>query len=490
MDRALESGSNLDEHGELLAPGTRVGDFVIDRVLGAGGFGTVYAATNPLIARRVAIKVLALRYSVDPHAVSRFLMEARVVNQVRHKNIVDIAAFDRLIDGRHYHVMEYLRGETLEQLLARRGRLPLAEAAPLFTGVAAALTAAHRRGIAHRDLKPANIFVIDDGGVLTPKIIDFGIAKLSSDETGAAKTKSGTLLGTPRYMSPEQARGKSVDHRSDIYSFGLVIYETLTGTSPFNGADDLEILVKHASHQPDPPCARFAGLPKAIDAIVLPMLDKDPERRPASLLPVARLLERAALGEEIDLHELAPERSSGKQAEPGISADDTLPIERESGEPVRTDRRTKRPTTLILIAAAALLAAGAWIFRPDASRLPTTASASVPVAPTSSATAATTTSIAPLAAAISGRVEIRIEGTPSNTEVLGPDGVKLGNAPGTIEVARRSEPLELTFRRTGWIEEARVVIPSAPQALRVDMRRRAAARANRAGPDDSENPFR
>ena len=154
-------------------------------MIGTGGFGTVYEGEQPLIGKRVAIKVLARRYSGDPEAVSRFVSEARVANQIRHRNIVGSFSFGTLPDGRRYHVMDFVEGETLDAMIRQRGALPVDEAIQILRGVASALDAAHKKDVVHRDLKPANVLVGREEGVLVPKVIDFGIAKLLSDDEHA-----------------------------------------------------------------------------------------------------------------------------------------------------------------------------------------------------------------------------------------------------------------------------------------------------------------
>src|SRR5262245_5910185 len=188
-----------------LQPGTTVGEYQVEGKLGEGGFGAVYRAVHPLIGKHAAIKVLNRQYSSNPQMVSRFIAEARAVNQIRHKSIIDIFSFGTLEDGRQYYVMELLEGVTLDKFIKRNGRLSPEVAIPVLRSVARALDAAHAAGIAHRDLKPENIFLtFDEDGVIVPKLLDFGIAKLLGDSalTGH-RTRTGTPMGTPHYMSPE-----------------------------------------------------------------------------------------------------------------------------------------------------------------------------------------------------------------------------------------------------------------------------------------------
>jgi eukaryotic-like serine/threonine-protein kinase len=171
-----------------LAPGTVVGEYRIDRKIGRGAFGSVYQASHPVIGKLVAIKILARKYSVEPEMVNRFVTEARAVNQIRHRNIIDIFSFGTLPDGRAFYVMELLEGETLQTRLVRAGRLSLAEALPIFRAVARALDAAHSHGVAHRDLKPDNVYLAHDADGTQPKLLDFGIAKLLHERDSPHKT--------------------------------------------------------------------------------------------------------------------------------------------------------------------------------------------------------------------------------------------------------------------------------------------------------------
>jgi serine/threonine protein kinase len=269
-----------------LPPGTAVGEYTVELVLGRGGFGTVYRAVHPVIGKQVAIKVLARKYASDPDVISRFAAEARAVNQIRHRNIIDIFQFSTLPDGRHYYVMECLDGEPLDQYLTTHGPLALAEALPILRAIGRALDAAHAKGIAHRDLKPENIFLaVDTDGERFPKLLDFGIAKLFGADTDDVRhrTATGMPIGTPYYMSPEQCRGKDVDQRTDIYSFGIVAYRMLTNTYPFDGADYVELLHQQVNGEAPPPSSRNSALPTTVDAAIAWMMRKDRDQRPATL---------------------------------------------------------------------------------------------------------------------------------------------------------------------------------------------------------------
>jgi eukaryotic-like serine/threonine-protein kinase len=283
---------------ERLSPGDQVGEYAIEEVIGDGGFGTVYRAVHSVIGKHAALKVLHRKLCADPQSVSRFIEEARAVNRIGHRNIVDIFSFGQLGDGRHYHLMELLEGRTLAAFLDERGALAVGEVLAILGPIARALDAAHGRGIAHRDLKPDNILLVEDEDGLVPKLIDFGLAKILTgdvrpDGRTAPRTRTGALLGTPAYMSPEQCRGRVVDHKTDVYAFGVVAYRMLTGRVPFAGEDSLEVMMKHATERPEAPSRVRRDLPAEVDAAILAMLEKRPERRPADMATAFSALESA-----------------------------------------------------------------------------------------------------------------------------------------------------------------------------------------------------
>src|SRR5882724_3491112 len=201
-----------------LTEGAPVGEYEIQNQIGEGAMGTVFSAIHPLIGKKVAIKVLKPELCANQGSIDRFVHEAQAVNKIGHPNIVDVFSLGELPDGRAYMVMEWLRGEDLKTRLAR-GPVSVPDACDILDGIARALDAAHGKQIIHRDLKPDNVFLhkVDDGPLMV-KLLDFGIAKLVRVTPGTEKTQTGNMLGTPKYISPEQARGISVDYRSDIYS--------------------------------------------------------------------------------------------------------------------------------------------------------------------------------------------------------------------------------------------------------------------------------
>src|ERR1700687_4970041 len=240
-----------------LAAGTRLGTYEVLAQIGAGGMGEVYQARDTKLGRDVAIKVLPEAFAHDPDRLSRFQREAKMLAALNHPTIATIHGLEQS-NGTSYLVMELVSGETLQQRLARKGRLPIDDALGICRQIAEALEAAHEKGIIHRDLKPANVKVTPEGKV---KVLDFGLAKAfagdaanddpsNSPTLSAAATMQGTILGTAAYMSPEQARGKAVDKRTDIWAFGCVLYELLCGHAAFEGEDVADILAAVVKMEP------------------------------------------------------------------------------------------------------------------------------------------------------------------------------------------------------------------------------------------------
>jgi len=265
------------------------GRYLIVRKLGSGGMANVYLAHDQELGRRVAIKILDDRHAADEQFVERFRREAQNAAGLSHPSIVSI--YDRgEAEGTYYIAMEYVEGRTLKELLVARGPSPLGIAIDYTRQILSALRFAHRNGIVHRDIKPHNVIVDGEGRV---KVMDFGIAR-----AGAASqmTEAGSIIGTAQYLSPEQARGAPVDQTSDLYSTGIVLYELMTGTVPFNGETPVEIAMKHLSQVPAAPSTHRAEIPRDLDYVALRALAKDPSDRYHSAEEMDSDLERIARG--------------------------------------------------------------------------------------------------------------------------------------------------------------------------------------------------
>ena len=268
-----------------------MGEYVVEKKLGDGGMATVYGATHPLIGKKAAIKVMSPTLSADAGAVARFALEARAVNAIGHPNIVDVFSFGRLQDGRSYFVMEWLQGETLyERMWKQQGPLPLTDVINVLDQICDALEATHDKGIIHRDLKPANVFLCPVRGRRDEvKLLDFGVAKLAHVESSPRWTSAGCVVGTPEYIAPEQARGKDVDGRTDLYSLGVMAYEMVLGRQPFISDNPADAIQMHLCATPPRPSLLWKGIPPKLEALLLKLLAKDPAER-ASLAEVRATL--------------------------------------------------------------------------------------------------------------------------------------------------------------------------------------------------------
>ncbi|MDB4930676.1 MAG: putative serine/threonine-protein kinase pknB [Myxococcaceae bacterium] len=273
------------------------GKYRLGRLLGEGGMGQVFEAVNQNTDRRVAIKTLHAQWTREPSVVQRFLREARAATKIHHPNVVDVLDLDTdPATQTPYIVQEFLSGESLEDLLdARPGKhLPVDEALRFLVPVMGALVAAHELGIVHRDLKPANLFASRDrSGAVTPKVIDFGIAKLMESHNDSLKqTQTGSLIGTPRYMSPEQAAGASdIDARTDVWSLGVVFYEMLTGALPYDAPNHNVLVAKLQYEPPVPIVTHDSGLPPDVVAII----DRALQKKPADRFPTMQAMLDAAV---------------------------------------------------------------------------------------------------------------------------------------------------------------------------------------------------
>jgi len=521
-----------------IAAGEIIGEYRIESKLGEGGFGAVYKAVHPLIGKSAAIKVLNRQYSSNPQMVSRFIAEARAVNQIRHRNIIDIFAFGALPDGRQYYLMELLEGSTFDGWLDKNGKLRADQAIPILRAIARALDAAHAKGIAHRDLKPENIFLcFDEDGVVQPKLLDFGIAKLMTDGTSGHKTRTGTPMGTPMYMSPEQCRGQNVDHRTDIYSFGVLTFQVLTGQLPFDGEAVMDILMKHMS-QPAPNASQVSpDVHPELDAPIQHMMAKKPEDRPQTLGAAVDELQEAAARAGFAVPAVAslrgatsgpalasPKTASGINTGPGVITGPGVTPGGSSATPSGQPRHLT-PSQLMELAQAKTLAGsestvasqpaaekkkgsvgiivgvalgvallgGGGIFmatRTPPAPPPRAASAPPPQITAPPVTASATASVSP-PIADPKEIEVTLQTTPEKAHVFhGPD--KLGEAPGPFKIPVGREKVTLTVKMKGLQPKDVDVIPNANVTLPVTLTKIGGAPVGghqQVKPKDFDNPF-
>lgn len=285
---------------DIFEAGAVFGRYTIVRRIGRGGMGAVYEATHNELKKRVAIKALDPKLADDPELTVRFLREGESAARIQHPNVVDI--YDVGVEGEiTYLVMELLDGEDLGDLLKRMGPLSPQSAADIMLPVCAALSAAHEESVVHRDLKPGNIFIARDvHGTVRPKVLDFGISKII-DNPMDGLTTTGAILGTPYYMSPEQAHGgKTLDHRSDVYSLGVILYQCITGSRPFVADSMYQVLHKIVAGEFERPTVLKGDLDPSFEAVVMKSMGSKPEDRfqtvtelGAAILPFASPRQRA-----------------------------------------------------------------------------------------------------------------------------------------------------------------------------------------------------
>ena len=260
------------------------GKYRIVKKLGAGGMGAVYLAEQLSIGRKVALKVLQREFAMNDEFIKRFHQEARLAASLNHRHVITIHDFDQTDDGSLFIAMEYVEGQNLKSII-QQGPLKLARALRFAVQIAEGLSAAHRAGVIHRDIKPENIMILQ---VLEEvRLMDFGISRLRDTETLARLTRPGMIMGTPAYMAPEQIEGHEVDEKSDIYAFGVVLYEMLSGETPFKAPTPTALLMKHINELPVPLRQLRADVPGGVERLVMQTLEKQPERRQSTMEEIA-----------------------------------------------------------------------------------------------------------------------------------------------------------------------------------------------------------
>jgi serine/threonine-protein kinase len=353
------------------------GRFTILARLGSGSMGTVYRATQAPIGRQVALKILRTDRAIDDASRARFLREARANSALTSPNTVTVFDFGQSEGGEFYLAMELLEGESVGDRIRRLGRLKTAEALDVAQQALRSLAEAHAKGIIHRDLKPDNLFF---ARVATSerydeivKVLDFGVAKMLRDDgelsMNAVETQAGTVFGTPRYMSPEQAQGKALDARTDLYSLGVILYHMLAGQPPFTDDDAIVVMARHIKSNPVPlrEAAAFFDIPEEVEALVMRALSKEPDARPSTAEEMLEEIQRAA-----ERLSASPGGSPGVRqslAPPGTGSS-AVPVEdtwntrpRSSrGPPARKQRRPVLGVLAAATLAGACLALGArWV---------------------------------------------------------------------------------------------------------------------------------
>ena len=294
MAAGVSEGEPIQVVDPLL--GLLLGDYQVLEYVGEGGMGVVYRGIQPVVKKRVAIKVLKPAAAADATAVQKLLDEAVAVNAIGHRGIIDIFTHGRLPDGRPYIVMEFLDGQALDTWLSKSGTPSVRAATEVLAQICAPLAAAHRSGVIHRDLKPSNVFLCQQpDGERFVKLLDFGLAKRGLGLDGkTAQTSQTEVAGTPDYMAPEQARALEVSPRTDIYALGVIAFEMFTGRLPFGGQTPMDVMVAHVRQRAPRLRELVPELPQPLESLVSAMMEKAPEKRPQSVEEVRERLEAFA----------------------------------------------------------------------------------------------------------------------------------------------------------------------------------------------------
>ena len=506
--------------------------FHVEAEIGAGGMGTVYRAVQEPIGRPVALKILRREHADDPGAVRRFFHEAKIVSKLRHPNTVTLFDFGQFGEGQLFIAMELMTGASLEQA-ARDRSLSLNEILGIGRQICQALGEAHGAGIVHRDLKPQNIFIDVVGGDSVVKVLDFGIAKMK--DAKANLTLTGMVFGTPAYMSPQQAQGFEIDHRSDIYSLGVLLFELICGRLPFQGDQAVKVAMAHIL-QPVPSLAehaRYAPLPPGLSDLVEAMMAKEVEERPESAEAVDRALLALQSTEETSLSRLIPTPALDAVGSSGIyvaqdEPDATVEKNRTvvmSGDDIaewERDRKRAKRRPLGLWLGAIALAAGATAFlamgpmsgedpdptleperdlsagEPDAGTEPDHEpapqaveadvgfAAALPVVRDGVGSALVAASSAQQAA-VPGTVTVTFDVSPRDARVTrtDTDHVLCPRGSCDVELARSDTPIPIEVTRARRHTEQMRLVPNRDQTLSAELRRER-SRSTESDDDDGE----
>ncbi|HEX8791229.1 MAG TPA: serine/threonine-protein kinase [Polyangiaceae bacterium] len=482
---------------------TMDGRYVVERVLGEGGMGVVYAGRHKVIDKKVAIKVLRGEMASDTELTERFLQEARAASAIGNPHIIDISDFGQLPDGSTYFVMELLEGKSLSELMNdSKGPMPVGRLCHIAKQIAQGLAAAHAANIIHRDLKPDNVMLVTRGGEKDfTKILDFGIAKVG---TGTKRmTRAGSVFGTPHYMSPEQAAGAQVDHRTDIYALGVILYEMASGKVPFDADNFMGILTQHMYKAPVPIRALVpeVDVPPGLDAIILKSLTKKPEGRYQSMDELMGDLDKLDKGLLPDAVQEMMARSGGFNVPADYFRSSAMPAP-VPGSPALP--RTRWPLYAVIGAVGTLVGIVAVVViaksgsstahtLPPGSVVPppVTAAAAIPTVPPAATTSA---SAAPVAPAPVHEVVVAV--VPMDATVTR-DGQDQGAPPVLLHLGD-GEMASLVITRSGYKSKTVTVDPAKPKLtvkLDRDFGRPAGGGAGPARPpsggiDDVGDPFK
>ncbi len=518
-----------------IAAGQSIGNYRILSKLGTGGMGAVYLAEHPLIGKKVALKVIHRELAGNRDVVSRFFQEARAVNKIGNEHIVEIHDFGVTPEGDHFYIMEYLEGQTLASVLGKESVFGVMRALHIGAQMASALAAAHASGVIHRDLKPDNIMLMKKlGDPDFVKVLDFGLAKMFLAGTSSVKTAAGVLLGTPQYMSPEACESKrDVDHRTDIYALGILLFQMMTGMLPFDGETMGEVLVKQVTALPPAPRGLNPAIPPAVEQILLRCLAKrvdqrfstmnalreallDPESYLRASPPV--LPARSVAPGLVDAKMLAAYQAAQQQpvpvtapydphaptliAAPAVTRSHAVPGLTPPAEPKMNTMRIMTPAGYtsqprrrmwpIVLGLGLLLGVGGGVFAVawsgrdhGAAAIDAGAKGSSDAAIAKVQDAASGPLITPIMPVIDAAViapidaramtvapvlvRLAIESSPPGAEVIGPDHVALGKTPLNLEWPVGSDPVNFELHLAGYRKKPMPVTVTSSTTVRVDL---------------------
>ncbi|MCU1281838.1 MAG: hypothetical protein JWM53_5384, partial [bacterium] len=466
-------GMKTDLVGQILADRYRV-----VRLIGEGGMGQVYEAQHVNINKRFALKLLRPEIVSNAEAVARFRQEAWSASSIGHENIIEIEDFATLPSGAVYLAMEFLDGISLAERMRQEPALSFGEALDIVLQVTSGLSAAHDKSIVHRDMKPENIFLTMKYGRPLVKILDFGIAKVSGAEGNRSLTRTGTIFGTPHYMSPEQALGKTLDHRADIYSVGVIMYELFTGKVPFEAESFMGILTKHITTQPTPPreAAPEREIPVEIEAVILRALAKEAEDRYQSMADLTA--ELAAIASHLAPEVLQPRPSSQAVAQISKPLSSVMAARMATPRPTPMPRPPsgaaralpgdelppKKKSAAPYIAVAAILvaaAAGAVLITRSPSQTPTQ-------------TPAPTTAVIPPPKqpdppAPPVLEEVIVDSVPPGAKIF-VDGLAVADAPEALKVEKGKTKV-VVLKKDGFVDQEQTIDPQKSHKLLVRLER-------------------
>jgi serine/threonine-protein kinase len=455
----------------MIEIGQSVGNYDVTAKLGEGGMGVVYLAQHPVIGRKAALKAIHPEFARSPEVVSRFVTEAKVVNQIGHEHIVDITDFGTTPAGDFYFIMEYLEGRSLAEHIQQEAPFPPARALWIARQVAEALQASHEHGVIHRDLKPDNIILVKHGSDAEfVKVLDFGLAKMMGEgRTSPRTTRAGLVVGTPYYMAPEQCEGNvDIDHRADVYALGVLLFEMLTGKVPFGGSGFGEVMLKHMTMPAPAARSVVPELPPELDSILFRALAKNPAQRFQSMAelgaaladPQAHAGAVPSLGMYDDLSGRIRAARPMKRSEMALRA---APV---AGEGVSPNGGPGRST----LSGAAGEAAEDVIPRTHHGRRLALLALAVGGVVAFASSPAHKAPIARVVAA--GRVlsrpatvRVNFNSDPDGAFVSRTDGTELGLTPLSIEVPYGDAPTEYVFRKAGHLSKTVALVPNLPSPI-------------------------